>query len=70
MNMILKKAFVYNKEGHIERGMYGLQTVALLTFLLISASKRMLFLFLILNCMILPGLIDFHVHLREPGFLL
>lgn len=69
MNMILKNAFVYNKEGHIERADVWIADGRIVDISPdLSIQEDAVSIFDFHNCMILPGLIDVHVHLREPGF--
>ena len=62
MNYTLKNASVYDGDKFIEKDLFvsaGRITDSLSESSVVDLN----------NCIILPGLIDVHVHLREPGFL-
>lgn len=62
MNYTLKNASVYDGDKFIEKDLFV--SAGRITDNLSESSVVDLN-----NCIILPGLIDVHVHLREPGFL-
>ncbi len=68
MKMILKNAFVYNG-NRIERADVWIADGRIIDISPdIGIQEDAVSIFEFDNCLILPGLIDVHVHLREPGF--
>ncbi len=66
MNYILKNARVYTKNGFEKRDIAVCNGVFRFNNLQEEAVGAVVFDFS--NCVIIPGLTDVHVHLREPGF--
>ena len=70
MNTVLKNALIYNKEGHMERADVRIADGRIID-ISIAGSILADAVSSIIDCsnyIVLPGLIDVHVHLREPGF--